>query len=116
MDEVKQPTLCELILCFQDQFMVCLIDTPKVEEIGTIIEDAWKKSILDKQDQIVTINSISGKCMFRVGFLFGFFFREASKSAQEQFQSKLLHLAERQTKAAEKLVEGETPGDEWKKS
>ena len=116
MDKIKQPVLCELVLLFQDQHMVCLIDTPKVIEIGNVIEDAWKKSILDKADQLIMINSVSGKCVFRVGCLFGFYFRAASKTAQEEFQAHVLKLTERQVEAVEKMVKGDVPGEEWKGS
>ena len=94
--------------------MICHIDELKVDEIGKVIQDAINKSIVEKLESLVRIESLSGKCYFQTRYLMGFYFRPATKTANEEFQTRLLELAKRQTDAAEKIVGDCDHGEDWK--
>lgn len=70
---------------------------------------------VDKQEKLlVQVNSISGKFYFWNYMVLGFYFRPATKSANDEFQKKILEIAERQAVAGEKVAGECSHGEDWK--
>lgn len=108
------PELAELVIVFSENHMQCLIDTPKLNEVGTLLQEAMQLYVEKGSKKLVMIDSISGKCCFWSHLVLGFYFRPAQKSLTEQFQRNLLDIAERQAKAAEKISDDCDHGENWK--
>jgi len=108
------PSLVEFVILFQDQHMICTIDTPKVEEICDLIKCSMEKWAKKKEAEIVMINGITGPCFVSTPYIYGFYLRPAHDKTIDEFQKKLLELADRQTKAAEKCAGEIDKGEDWK--
>jgi len=108
------PSLMEFVILFQDQHMICTVDTPKIESTIETITNSIKNWHVDKKNEIIMINGITGPCYAVTPLIMGFYLRPAHKETTASFQKKLLEIAERQTNAAEKIAGECGHGEDWK--
>lgn len=112
---MEKVSLYELVCIFNNNHMILHIDSPKIEEIGNLLEEQWRLTAEDKVARFVWINSLGGKGLIAIHLLYGFYFRPASETANSQFQRKIIELQERAVKAVEDVNKDCIGGDEWKK-
>ena len=108
------PSLVEFVILFQDQHMVCTVDTPKVQSVIDELTKAIKEWTFNKDRIMVAIDGVNGPCYVFAPYIFGFYLRPAHKDTIDVYQKKILEMMERQVKAAEKCAGEVDKGEDWK--
>ena len=103
-----------VVLLPSDGYLVIGVESSKVEDIMMLIKEATESWITKKEFLMVRINGHYGPAYFPNSYVLGFYSRVAKGESQKVFQEKLIEIAERQTKAAEKIAGECDHGEEWR--
>jgi len=107
--------LMEIVVLLPNQaFCVLGVNSQELQNVLNVISDSLKKWLEKKESEMIMIQGCYGPGFFPNQYVQGFYVRVPHKDTQKQFQEKILEVAERQTKAAEKIAEDCSHGEDWK--